>query len=101
MHAHVQMCGLHATRRCAYTNWSATARDCSDFFTDGEARSLFKRHIARVAFRVNTLTGLPYNQDPAIFGALYCILPSNQTLCSGSPASQVTALGVMVSLLVL
>ena len=62
-------CYLHDARRCAYTNWSTTAHDCSDFFTDGEARSLFKRHIARIAFRNNTLTGIPYNQDPAIFGA--------------------------------
>lgn len=81
-------------RRCAYTNWSTTARDCSDFFTDGQALSMFKRHIARIAFRNNTLTGIPYNQDPAIFGALPRTILYLPQPCG--PASHMMALCVTV-----
>ena len=61
---------LHAPCRCAYTNWSTTAHECDDFFTDPQAMSLFKQHIAKVAFRSNSITGVPYNLDATIMGAL-------------------------------
>ena len=54
--------------RCAYTNWTTTATDCNDFFTDPNAIQLYKNHIRTVLTRVNTVTGIPYGSDPTIMG---------------------------------
>ena len=75
-HACVDLCRHLCTdvrvllrNRCAYTNWTKNATDCGDFFTDGQAMSMYKKHVAKVLFRVNTITGTPYRLDPTIMGA--------------------------------
>ena len=54
--------------KCAYANFSATVRDCDDFFTDPAAIQHYKRHAERMLMRVNRLTGVAYVNDPTIFG---------------------------------
>lgn len=56
--------------RCAYSNFSAATTDCDDFFAELEAIKQYKRHAERVLTRVNSLTGVPYANDPTIFGAV-------------------------------
>ena len=56
-------------RRCSYTNWTSTARQCDDFFSDRNAINLYKNHVKTVLTRVNTVTGQTYGSDPTIFGA--------------------------------
>lgn len=58
---------FHACR-CAYTNWTATAKDCNDFYTDVNAIKLYKRHVKTVLKRVNTVSGISYANDPTILG---------------------------------
>ncbi len=57
--------------RCSYTNWTSTARQCDDFFSDRNAIELYKNHVKKVLTRVNTVTGLTYGSDPTIFGARF------------------------------
>lgn len=38
------------------------------FYTNAEARRLYREHIEKIATRRNTVTGLLYRDDPAIFG---------------------------------
>ncbi|CAK0785548.1 hypothetical protein CVIRNUC_008758 [Coccomyxa viridis] len=57
---------LQTDWKCAYTNWTTTATDCNDFFTDPNAIQLYKNHIRTVLTRVNTVTGIPYGSDPTI-----------------------------------
>ena len=47
--------------------WSDTADTHDDFFTDAQARDLFLAHAAAVTGRVNSITGVPYKDDPTIF----------------------------------
>lgn len=54
--------------RCSYTNWTTSAHGCDDFFTDRQAIDMYKAHTSKVLNRVNTVTGIPYNQDSTIFG---------------------------------
>lgn len=61
--------------RCAYTNWTTTARGCDDFFTDPNVITLYKNHVQKVLTRVNSINGIPYQNDSTIFGeapALRC-----------------------------
>ena len=39
-----------------------------DFYASPGARALLKRHFAALVTRVNSLTGLAYNDDPAVLG---------------------------------
>ena len=44
---------------------------CRDnFFNDTYAKSLYKQHVRAVLTRVNTVTGVEYRKDPAIFGCV-------------------------------
>jgi len=54
--------------KCYYTNFTTTALDCDDFFTDKNAIQLYKDNAKAIAGRVNTITGVTYGQDPNIFG---------------------------------
>src|ERR1041384_403941 len=38
------------------------------FYTNETARSLYRQHVQKIATRRNTVTGLLYRDDPAIFG---------------------------------
>jgi mannan endo-1,4-beta-mannosidase len=62
---------VSAQHRCAYTNWTTTATSCNDFFSDPNAIQLYKNHVRTMLTRVNTVTGIPYGNDPTIMGARY------------------------------
>ena len=51
-----------------YVEWSPSAASHDDFYTDPQARDWYRAHAARVLGRVNTLSGIAYRDDPAIFG---------------------------------
>ncbi|CAL8463699.1 g3233 [Coccomyxa elongata] len=59
---------LQTDWKCSYTNWTSTARQCDDFFSDRNAIDLYKNHVKKVLTRINTVTGLTYGSDPTIFG---------------------------------
>ena len=84
---------MHAACRCAYAKWSTSAKDCSDFFIDPQVRSMFKRNIAKIAFRNNTITGIPYNRESTILG-VFCMRPmlsmTHVLLLGDDPAQAVT-----------
>ena len=47
--------------------WPAYMEYASRFVTDDRAKELFADHIRTVVSRTNTVTGIPYREDPAIF----------------------------------
>ncbi len=47
--------------------WPAYMEYASQFVTDEKAKELFADHVRTVVSRVNTVTGVPYKDDPAIF----------------------------------
>lgn len=49
----------------AWQNWFGLAK-AEDFYTDPAARESYKRYVEWLLRRVNTYTGIPYNQDPTI-----------------------------------
>ncbi len=49
-----------------YVKWTKTAKTHDDFYSDPEARALFKAYIAYVLNRKNTYTGRYYKDDPTI-----------------------------------
>jgi len=51
-----------------YVEWSPSAASHDDFYTDSQTRDWYRAHAARVLGRVNTLSGIPYRDDPTIFG---------------------------------
>ena len=61
----------------AYMSWAAasgeavppaSAPDASPFFSSPFCKAAYKAHVATVLNRVNTLTGVAYKDEPAIFG---------------------------------
>ena len=50
-----------------YIEWSKTAGAKTDFFTDWSVRGMYRAHLRYFTSRVNTLTGVPYMDDPTIF----------------------------------
>ncbi|BDA48416.1 probable mannan endo-1,4-beta-mannosidase 1 at N-terminal half [Coccomyxa sp. Obi] len=59
---------LQTDWKCAYTNWTTTAKDCNDFYTDVNVIKLYKQHVKKVLKRVNSVTGVAYANDPTILG---------------------------------
>ena len=47
----------------------------SRFVKDEKAKELFYNHVRNIITRVNTVTGRPYNEDPAIFSWQICNEP--------------------------
>ena len=57
----------------------------AQYSTNAKAQALFEQHLQTVVSRVNTLTGKPYSEDPAIFSWQI----GNEPRCfSGDPAVQ-------------
>lgn len=50
----------------AYADWSDTATDRTDFFTDEQANQYYKNYIEHVLTRENSITGVQYRDDPTI-----------------------------------
>ena len=55
--------------------WPAYMEYASQFVTDEKAKELFADHVRTVVSRVNTVTGVPYKDDPAIFSWQLCNEP--------------------------
>lgn len=49
-----------------YLEWSPTASEHADFFTDAECKDIYKDYVTYVLNRTNTITGLQYKDEPAI-----------------------------------
>ena len=49
-----------------YVAWSATAHTHDDFYTDPNAKTLYRNYVQHVLTRVNTYTGVAYKDEPAI-----------------------------------
>ena len=47
--------------------WPAYMEYVSAFVTNEKAKELFSDHVRTVVSRINTVTGIPYKDDPAIF----------------------------------
>jgi mannan endo-1,4-beta-mannosidase len=50
-----------------YVEWSGTASDHDDFYTDANCRTWYKNHVSTVLNRVNTFNSRIYREDPTIF----------------------------------
>lgn len=50
-------------------------RFVAQFYTDEAAKKLFYEHVRRIVTRVNSVTGLPYRDDPAIMSWQLCNEP--------------------------
>lgn len=46
--------------------WPAFADFSAGFYQNGEAKRLFREYVSHVVSRVNSITGVPYADDPAI-----------------------------------
>ena len=55
--------------------WEEYCEITSKFTTDESAKSMFMEHVKKVVSRVNTVTGRPYSEDPAIFSWQICNEP--------------------------
>ena len=55
------------SRRCWYTNLTATAPDCDAFYTDPNAIAIYEAWVQTITSRVNTITNVTYGADPTIF----------------------------------
>lgn len=49
-----------------YVEWSSTANEHDDFFTDEECRDAYKEYVEHVITRENEYTGRAYRDEPAI-----------------------------------
>jgi mannan endo-1,4-beta-mannosidase len=56
-----------ADSKPAYLNWTNNIGNSNAFFSDPQARQLYKNHIAVMANRTNTVNGRKYSADPTIF----------------------------------
>jgi mannan endo-1,4-beta-mannosidase len=50
-----------------YVQWSDTARNHNDFYTDGNCRIWFKNHVSTIINRKNTINGKFYKEETTIF----------------------------------
>ncbi|MBI3009892.1 MAG: cellulase family glycosylhydrolase [Candidatus Omnitrophica bacterium] len=49
-----------------YLSWCGVTSGHDAFYTDSCAKQLYKNYVQQVLSRVNTITGVPYKDDPAI-----------------------------------
>ena len=55
--------------------WKAFSTFVSKFVTDDRAKSMFADHVRYIVSRTNSVTGVPYKDDPAIFSWQICNEP--------------------------
>ncbi len=55
--------------------WSDYCAFTSRFVVNEKAKEMFREHVRKVVSRVNTVTGKPYKNDPAIFSWQICNEP--------------------------
>ena len=51
----------------AESGYTAFMQQMAQYATNRDAQALFEKHLQNVVSRVNSLTGKPYSEDPAIF----------------------------------
>lgn len=49
-----------------YVEWSDTAEEHDDFYTDPEARQLYRDFVKKVVTRTNSVSGIQYAEDPTV-----------------------------------
>lgn len=49
-----------------YANYAESAEEYNDFYTNKECKQLYKQRVSSVLTRENSITGMQYNEDPAI-----------------------------------
>lgn len=49
-----------------YANYAGSAEEYNDFYRNEECKHLYKKRISSVLTRENSITGMKYNEDPAI-----------------------------------
>ncbi len=47
--------------------WLKYMKYSAKFFNNGAAKQLYKAHIQRIVNRINSISGIPYKEDPTIF----------------------------------
>lgn len=67
-----------------YVDWSSTATEHDDFYTDANTKQWYKNHIQTVLNRENTINGRIYKQDPTIFSWEL----ANEPRCSSDASGQ-------------
>lgn len=67
----------------AEVGYPAYTKSVSKFVTSQKAKALFADHVRTVVSRTNTVTGIPYSEDPAIFSWQI----SNEPRCFSSDPS--------------
>ena len=78
-----------------FVGW-AGAGGHSSFFTDPRVRSLYLDHVAAIANRVNTITGVAYKNDPTIIAWNLINEPRCTGCAEGAVASWVAAVALSV-----
>eukprot|EP00891_Asterochloris_glomerata_P004449 jgi/Astpho2/4449/Aster-00059 len=58
---------MFADSKMNYLDWTGNTNNTNAFFTDSAVKQLYKNHIAKVTNRNNTVNGITYRNDPAIF----------------------------------
>lgn len=59
----------------AISGYGPFMKKMADFNTDFEAQDLFFNHIRNIVSRTNSITGVPYSEDPTIFSWQICNEP--------------------------
>ena len=49
-----------------YITWSPTAGGKTEFYTDWAVRQMYKSHLRYFTSRVNSISGVPYRDDPCV-----------------------------------
>lgn len=64
----LQHCGMPETeRKCRAAPCCAAGHTVLDFYTDSRIKLIYKHNLCTLATRVNSLTGVKYRDDPALF----------------------------------
>jgi mannan endo-1,4-beta-mannosidase len=67
-----------------YVEWSPTATSHDDFYTDDSCRQWYMNHVTTVINRFNTVTGIPYKDDPVILAWELV----NEPWCQSDPSGE-------------
>ena len=76
-----------------YVAWSRRAKTRADFYTDPECWEMFSAFVRQLIGRVNSLTGIPYADDPTIMAWELCNEPRARSDVRMLAGSKRTVLG--------
>ena len=72
---YLEWAGVGTALSTVDASWSEYCARNSQFSTNAQAKAMFAEHVKNVVSRVNTVTGKPYSEDPAIFSWQICNEP--------------------------